>query len=165
MVARCTFTIDSEEEVVRTCLGSGRVHSALRRVAGQCVKGATGVVRQGRICLILLEGRTKGTGKGILQLDHRVGNRHRLQETCRPRLVNRKSCLLEVRLERELGALQLLKRHLRLPLKDWSRHSSSSRVSWHRKTSPSMRRNLSHAVCSSICSIAPVACRISQNGG
>ena len=33
------------------------------------------------------------------------------------------------RLERGLGALQLLKRHLRLPLKNWSRHSSSSRVS------------------------------------
>ena len=33
----------------------------------------------------------------------------------RPRLVNRKSCLLGVRLERRLGALQLLKRLLRPP--------------------------------------------------
>ena len=40
MVALSTFVIDSEEEVVRVCLGSGRVHIALRHVAGQCVKGA-----------------------------------------------------------------------------------------------------------------------------
>ena len=62
MVARSTFTNDSEEEVVRTCLGSGRVHTASRRVLGQCVKGATIVVRQGRSCLSLLKG--KGMGKG-----------------------------------------------------------------------------------------------------
>ena len=64
MVARSAFTIASEEEVVRTCLGSGRVHNVLRRVAGQCAKGASGVVRQGRICLSLLEGKEKGNGKG-----------------------------------------------------------------------------------------------------
>ena len=93
---------------MRTCLGSGRVHSASRRVAGQCVKGATGVVRQGRICLSLPKGKRKGMGKGMLQLGHWVGNRHRLRETCRPRLVNRKLCLLEVRLEPGLVAPQLL---------------------------------------------------------
>ena len=41
-----------------------------------------------------------------------------------------------------LEALQLPRRLLRLPLKNWSRHSSSSRVSSHLKTSPSMRRKL-----------------------
>ena len=127
MVVRSTSTIDSEEEVVRTCLGSGRVHNASRRGAGQCVKGATGVVRQGRICLSLPTG--KGMGKGILQLGHLVENRHQLQEMCRPRHVNHKSCLLEVRLEQGLGILLLLKRHLRLTLKNWSRHFSSFRVS------------------------------------
>ena len=71
-VVRSTFTIDSEEEVVRTCLGSGRVYNASRRVAGQCVKGATGVVRQGRICLSLP--KVQGMGKGILQLGHLVEN-------------------------------------------------------------------------------------------
>ena len=49
MVVRSTFTVDSEEDVVRMCLGSGRVHNALHHGAGQCVKGATGVVRQGMI--------------------------------------------------------------------------------------------------------------------
>ena len=40
---------------MRMCLGSGRVHNASRSVAGQCVKGSTGVVRQGRICLSFLK--------------------------------------------------------------------------------------------------------------
>ena len=70
----------------------------LRHAVGQCVKGATRVVRQGRICLSLPKGRRKGMGKVILQLGHWVESRHRLRETFRPRLVNRKSCLLEVRL-------------------------------------------------------------------
>ena len=48
---------------MRMCLGSGRVHNASRSVAGQCVKSATSVVRQGRICLSHLKG--KGMGKGI----------------------------------------------------------------------------------------------------
>ena len=56
---------------MKMCQGSGRVHNASRRVAGQCVKGATGV-RQGRICLSLPKG--KGTGKEILQLGHWVEN-------------------------------------------------------------------------------------------
>ena len=46
------------------------VRNASRRVAGQCVRGAIGVVRQGRICLSLPKG--KGMGKGILQLGHWV---------------------------------------------------------------------------------------------
>ena len=46
MVALSTFIIDSEEEVVRMCLGSGRAHIALRHVADQCVKGAIGVRQQ-----------------------------------------------------------------------------------------------------------------------
>ena len=61
MIVRSTFTIDSEEEVVRMCLGSGRVHIASRHGAGQCVNGATGVVRQGKFCPSLLKG--KGMGK------------------------------------------------------------------------------------------------------
>ena len=60
MVARSTFTFDSEEEVVRMCLGSGRVHNALLHGAGQCVNGATGVARQGMICPSLLKGRGNG---------------------------------------------------------------------------------------------------------
>ena len=60
MVARSTFTFDSEEEVVRMCLGSGRVHNALHHGAGQCVKGATGVVRRGLICPSLLKGKENG---------------------------------------------------------------------------------------------------------
>ena len=127
MVARSTFTIDSEEEVVRMCQGSGRVRNAFRRVAGQCVKGAIGVVRHGMICLSLLKG--KGMGKWMLQLDHLVGNRHLLQGMCRPQHVGHKSCLLEVRLEQGLGALLLPNHRLRLPLKNWSRHFSSFRVS------------------------------------
>ena len=91
---RSTFAIDSEEEVVRMCQGSGRVRNASRRVAGQCVKGATGVERQGKICLSLLKG--KGMGKGMLQLGHLVENRHLLQGMCRPQHVGHKSCLLEV---------------------------------------------------------------------
>ena len=85
MIVRSTFAIDSEEEVVRMCQGSGRVRNALRHVAGQCVKGATGVVRHGMICLSLLKG--KGMGKWMLQLGHWVENRHLLQEMCRPELV------------------------------------------------------------------------------
>ena len=65
---------------MRTCLGSGRVRNASRRVAG--VKGAIGVVRHGMICLSLLKG--KGMGKWMLQLGHLVGNRHKLQGMCRP---------------------------------------------------------------------------------
>ena len=41
-------------------LGSGRVHNALHHGAGQCVNGATGVVRQGMICPSLLKGRGMG---------------------------------------------------------------------------------------------------------
>ena len=89
MVARSTFTIDSEEEVVRMCLGSGRVHNVSRSVAGQCVKGATGVVRQGRICMSLPKG--KGMGKGILQLDHLVENRHRHDSQTESRAASRSS--------------------------------------------------------------------------
>ena len=59
--ARSTFTFDLEEEVVRMCLGSGRVHNALHHGAGQCVNGTTGVVRRGMICPSLLKG--KGMGK------------------------------------------------------------------------------------------------------
>ena len=64
MVARFTFTFDSEEEVVKICQGSGRVRKASRRVAGQCVNGAIGVERQGKICPSLL--KEQGMGKGIL---------------------------------------------------------------------------------------------------
>ena len=105
VIAQSTFTIDSEEEVVRTCLGSGRVHNVSRRVAGQCVNGATGVVRQGRICLSLLEG--KGMGKWMLQLGRLVENRLLLRGKCRPQHVGHKSCLLEVRLEHWLGVASL----------------------------------------------------------
>ena len=66
-VVRSTFTFDSEEEVVKMCQGSGRVRNASRRVAGQCVRGAIGVGRQGKICPSLLKG--KGMGKGTLQWD------------------------------------------------------------------------------------------------
>ena len=127
VIAQSTFTIDSEEEVVRTCLGSGRVHNVSRRVAGQCVNGATGVVRQGRICLSLLKG--KGMGKWMLQLGRLVENRLLLRGKCRPQHVGHKSCLLEVRLEQGLGVLLLLNHYLCLPLKNWSRHFSSFRVS------------------------------------
>ena len=47
MIALSTFTIASEEIVVRTCLGSGRAHNALHHVAGLFVKGATGVEQPG----------------------------------------------------------------------------------------------------------------------
>ena len=67
--------------------------------------------------------KEKGNGKG----DTAVGPLGRKPPPTR--LANRKSCLLGVLLERELGALQLLERLLYLPLKIWSRHSSSSRVS------------------------------------
>ena len=60
MVARSAFTFDSEEEVVRMCLGSGRVHNALHHGAGQSANGATGVVRQGMTCPSLLKGRRMG---------------------------------------------------------------------------------------------------------
>ena len=127
MIVRSTFAIDSEEEVVKTCLGSGRVRNASRRVAGQCVKGAIGVVRHGMICLSLLKG--EGMGKWMLQSGHLVESRHLLQGMCRPQHVGHKLCLLEVRLEQGLGVLLLLNHHLRLPLKNWSRHCSSFRVS------------------------------------
>ena len=90
------------EEVVKMWQGSGRVRKASRRVAGQCVKGAIGVERQGKICPSLLKG--KGMGKRILQLGHLVENRHLLQEMCRPQHVGHKSCLLEFRLEAGVGS-------------------------------------------------------------
>ena len=127
MDARSTFTFDLEEEVVRMCLGSGRVHIALHHGAGRCVNGATGVARRGMMCPSLLKGR--GMGKQTLQLDHLVGNRHLLQGMCRPQHVGHKSCLLEVRLVQGLGVLLLLNHRLRLHLKSWSRHSSSFRAS------------------------------------
>ena len=120
---------------MKMCLGGGRVHSALRLGAGQCVNGATGVVRQGTICPSPLKG--KGMGKLMLQLGHLVENRHLLQGMCRPQHVGHRLCLLEDRLVQGLEALQLPRLLLRLPLKNWSRHSSSSRVSCHLKTSPS----------------------------
>ena len=62
---------------MRMCLGSGRVHIASRRGAGQCVNGATGVARQGRICPSLLNWKRR-MGKWLLQLGHLVENRHLL---------------------------------------------------------------------------------------
>ena len=67
MIAQFAFTIGSEEEVVRMCLGSGRVHTAWRHGVGQCVEGAIGVGRQGKTCLSLLKG--KEMGKWTFQLD------------------------------------------------------------------------------------------------
>ena len=116
MVVRSTFTVDSEEEVVKMCQGSGRVRNASRSVAGQCVKGAIGVGRHGKICLSLL--KVKGMGKWMLQLGHLVESRHLLQGMCRPQRVGHKLCLLEVRLEQGLGVLLLPNHHLRLPLKN-----------------------------------------------
>ena len=60
MIAQFAFTIGSEEEVVRMCLGSGRVHTAWRHGVGQCVEGAIGVGRQGKTCLSLLKGKEMG---------------------------------------------------------------------------------------------------------
>ena len=72
MVARSTFTIDSEEEVVRD-VRSGRVHNVSRRVAGQCAKGCyrCGAAREDMP--VSSRGKEKGLGKGILQLGHWVG--------------------------------------------------------------------------------------------
>ena len=53
------------------------------------------------------KGSDKGNGKGDGAFGPLGGNRHPLRETCRPRLVNRKLCFLEVRLVRGLGALHL----------------------------------------------------------
>ena len=66
MIVRSTFTVDSEEEVVRMCQGSGRVRNALRLVPGQCVKDAIGVGRHGMICL-------SSEGKGNGKMDVAVG--------------------------------------------------------------------------------------------
>ena len=80
----------------------------------------------------------------MLQLGHLVENRHLLQGMCRPQHVGLRLCLLEDRLVQGLEVLQLPRLLLRLPLKNWPRHSNSSRVSCHLKTSPSMRRNWCH---------------------
>ena len=115
-VAWCTFTVDSEEEgLMMMCLVSGRTHIALRHVAGQCARGATGAVKKGRKCLSPQRVKREGKGKAMVQLGLLVGNCHQLQETCRLRLVivNRKLCLLEVRLVREWGFLLPGRRHLR----------------------------------------------------
>ena len=62
MVVRSTFTVDSEEEVVKMCQGSGRVHNASRRVAGQCVKRCyrCGAARED----LPVSSKGKGNGKG-----------------------------------------------------------------------------------------------------
>ena len=126
---------------MKMCLGSGRVHSAfaprcwpVRKRCYQC-----GAARD--------DLPVSSTGKGNGKIDVAVGPLGRKPPptagnvpptTRRPQVVPPRGPV------QGLEVLQLPRLLLRLPLKNWSRHSSSSRVSCHLKTSPSMRRNWCH---------------------
>ena len=69
---------------VTMCLGSGRAHTALRHVAGQCVQDVTGAVKQE--LTFLRHRKAKGKGQGKALWGRWVRNHRRRQETCRPRL-------------------------------------------------------------------------------